>query len=160
MSYTNDAAIYKLPFTDGTFISMLNISEYDPQLGNGQHELIIPNLYMGDFDGGTYESTKYDRKGNKYVFSERGVVINDTIDFTRQASRLCLGYNPVNDSLALIRFDPIPEFIPSMMLPASVMDVILQELPLTHLVKHLYGGKKDMLNGSLVDLLDIIDWKV
>lgn len=114
MSYTNDAAIYKLPFTDGSFISMLNISEYDPQLGNGQHELIIPNLYMGDFDGGTYDSTKYDKKGNKYVFSERGVVINDTIDFTRQASRLCLGYNPVDDTLSLIRFEPIPEFIPYM----------------------------------------------
>lgn len=114
MSYTSNATIYKLPFTDGTYINMLNLSEFDPQLGHGQHEFIIPNFYMGDFDGETYESTKYDKKGNKYVFSERGVIINDTINFTNQASRLCLGYNPVNDTLSLCNFQPIPEFIPYM----------------------------------------------
>lgn len=114
MSYTNDAAIYKLPFTDGTFINMLNTSEYDPRFGPGQHEFIIPNFYMGDFDGLSYESTKYDKKGNKYVFSERGVVINDTINFTRQASRLCLGYDPVQEAISLCYMDPIPEFIPYM----------------------------------------------
>lgn len=114
MSYTNDAAIYKLSFTDGTFINMLNTSEYDPRFGPGQHEFIIPNFYMGDFDGLSYESTKYDKKGNKYVFSERGVVINDTINFTRQASRLCLGYDPVQEAISLCYMDPIPEFIPYM----------------------------------------------
>lgn len=114
MSYTTDAPLYKLEFTDGTFINMLNVGENDPRLGPGQHEYIIPNFYMGDFDGLSYEKTKYDKKGNKYVFSERGVVINDTINFTRQASRLCLGYHPDTDELSVCYFEPVPEFIPYM----------------------------------------------
>lgn len=122
MSYTTDAAIYKLNFTDGTFISMLNgDTETNPRLGPGQHEFIIPNLYMGDFDGKSYDVTKYDNNGNKYEFSERGVVINDTIDFTRQASRLCLTYYPSTGKIAFTRFEPIPEFFPSM--GKSIYDV-------------------------------------
>lgn len=115
MSYNPNSAIFKLNFTDGTFITMLNgDSETDPDFGAGQHELIIPNLYMGDFDGNTYNSTKYDKNGNKYEFSERGVVINETINFTRQASRLCLAYFPSTGKIAYTSFDPVPEFIPSM----------------------------------------------
>lgn len=114
MSYTTDAPLYKLEFTDGTFINMLNVGPDDPHLGEGQHEYIIPNFYMGDFDGLSYEKTKYDKKGNKYVFSERGVIINDTINFTRQASRLCLGYHPDIDELSVCYFEPVPEFIPYM----------------------------------------------
>jgi len=113
MAFTNTSYTFRLPFTDGTFITLYNYSSNAEGFPSGDYTLTLPNFYIGDFDNDLSEITKYDKAGNKYVFSNRGVVINDTMDFTRQASRMFLGYNPDDNSFRCSYCDPIPEFLPS-----------------------------------------------
>ena len=108
MAYSDDAYMYKLTFKDGSFITMLNSGANVDDLPGGEHTLILPNFYFGDIDGSEYEVTKYDNDGNKWVFTEDGVVINDTLDFRQEGSRMFLSYNPDTDKIQMNYQNPPP----------------------------------------------------
>ena len=113
MAYTTDASCYRLNFTDGTFITLLNRETNTEHLAPGEYTFIIPNSIIGDFTGEIYTEIKYDANGNKYEFSERGVVINDTADFRATGARFKLSYNPVTGVIDSWKQSPPPELIPS-----------------------------------------------
>lgn len=113
MAFSDTSPTFKLKFTDGTFLTITNTGDNSPGFPSGEHTLIIPNLYVGDFDTSTTEYTKYDLSGNKYVFSNRGVIINDTMDMTRQASRMHFSYDPAEHIFHCWYDQPAPEFLPN-----------------------------------------------
>lgn len=113
MAYTTDALSYRLNFTDGTFITLMNRESNTEPLNPGEYTFIIPNSIIGDFTGEIYTETKYDAEGNKYEFSERGVVINDTADFRATGARFKLSYNPVTGVIDAWKQSPPPELFPS-----------------------------------------------
>lgn len=112
MSYNLDSAMFKLTFTDGTFITMLNSSSGAPTYSAGEYTMVLPNFYFGDIDGTSYEVTKYDRNGNKYVFSDLGVKINDDIDFRRTGNKMFLSYDPTTNTITCSYVYPAPEGLP------------------------------------------------
>lgn len=108
MSYDLNATLFTLNFTDGSFITMLNGSDVNPVFRTPlQQDYIIPNFYMGDFDGSSYSVLKFDADGNTYEFSNHGVIINGTINLIDNVhSRLALQYDPSTETLALVSFEP------------------------------------------------------
>ena len=114
MAYNTDSSVYKLTFTDGTFITLLNVGDDMPEYSPGTYEMTIPNLYMGNFDSDGKSYIKYDSKGNKYEFSDRGVLINDTIDFRQTNGRICLGYDPIENTIAVRYYTPTSTGLPVM----------------------------------------------
>lgn len=108
MSYDLNASLFTLNFTDGSFITMLNGSDVNPVFRTPlQQDYIIPNFYMGDFDGSSYSVLKFDADGNTYEFSNHGVIINGTINLIDNVhTRLALQYNPSTETLALVSFEP------------------------------------------------------
>lgn len=114
MSYDLNASLFTLNFTDGSFITMLNGSDVNPVFRTPlQQDYIIPNFYMGDFDGSSYSVLKFDADGNSYEFSNHGVIINGTIRLIDNThSRLALQYNPSTESLALVYLEPNSSSMP------------------------------------------------
>ena len=108
MAYSDTSYMYKLTFRDGSFLTMLNSGANVDSMSGGEHTLILPNFYFGDIDGSEYEVTKYDNDGNKWVFTEDGVVINDTLDFRQENSRMFLSYNPDTDKIQMNYQNPPP----------------------------------------------------
>lgn len=113
MAISSESPTYKLTFTDGTFITLANGNinashEYE----GGEYTFILPNFYIGDFDTWSGSVTKYDKNGNKYEFSNMGVIINDTQDFRRTGNRMYFSYDPVEDTLHLNYAYPPPELLP------------------------------------------------
>lgn len=104
MSYSADAAVYTLTFTDGSRMSMINLGN-DRPLYSGEYEYVIPNLYWGTFLGSTPRTVKYDSKGNKYDFRGNTITINDTYTFTATNGRAAFGYNPDNNTIRTLDFD-------------------------------------------------------
>lgn len=111
MSFSNSSPTFRYNFTDGSFITVINIGSDRPMYGNGEYTLTIPNCYIGDFDTYSGEMTKYDLAGNVFVFSNRGVKING-VDYTRQASRFYFTYNPEDKIFNIVTARPIPEMFP------------------------------------------------
>ena len=112
MSVDTSALTFRLNFTDGTFITMFNREDNTEALEPGEYTFIIPNALFGDISGESFNAIKYDSKGNKYEFSELGVLINDTIDFRATGNQFRLSYNPVTGIIDAWKQSPAPEFFP------------------------------------------------
>lgn len=92
-SYDDDSPIFKISFTDGTFITALN--ELDPRLyGAGDYNFALPNFMFGSFAGSSDVVTRYDYMGNKWDIRETGLVINDQYNINASGRRFWLGYDP------------------------------------------------------------------
>ena len=113
MAYSTDAVSFRLNFTDGSAITLLNRASNTDTLDPGEYNFILPNSVIGDFTGESYTVIKYDYKGNKYEFSERGVIINDVADFRATGARFKLSYNPVTGVIDAWKQSPPPELLPS-----------------------------------------------
>lgn len=115
MAISLESPTYKLTFTDGTFITLLNSnSDVSHVYEGGEYTFILPNYYIGDFDTWLGSVTKYDKNGNKYEFSNMGVIINDTQDFRRTGNKMAFSYDPVEDKLYFNYIYPPPELLPSL----------------------------------------------
>ena len=114
MSYSSDSTAFKLNFTDGTFMTILNYGADAPTFTTGQHEFIIPNFYLGEFSTGGFTFTKYDYDGNEYVFSQTGVIINGTIDTRTSNRRQFLQYDPVSKKIKVTWVSPDGSGMPIM----------------------------------------------
>lgn len=114
MAYSADSPSYKLNFTDGSFLTILN-SNYVYTDSDGEFDFIFPNVLWSVFDGFLAPMTKYDTKGNKYDFYSDGVVINDTGDY-RNAQNLgrliCFKFDPINDELSIHWNTPLDGELP------------------------------------------------
>lgn len=114
MSIDNSSPMFKYNFTDGTFMTVLNVSANSPRY-TGENTFALPNFYFGDLgDGFSGTITKYDKNGNKFEFSDQGVIINDTLDFRSTGNRMAFVYNVDNDNLYVGYYQPAPEFIPNL----------------------------------------------
>ena len=94
-------------------MTLYNLGSDVSQVTAGEHTFILPNCILGDFTGRTYSYTKYDSDGNKYVISNKGVVINDTIDFTADNRCIMLGYDPDNKTISVFSKYPDPASLPN-----------------------------------------------
>lgn len=113
MSIDNSSLAFRYNFTDGTFMTVINVSINAPEI-SGENTIVLPNHYFGDLPGGLSGTMiKYDKNGNKFEFSDQGVIINDTQDFRRTGNRMAFIYNTDTDTLGVGYFTPPPEFIPS-----------------------------------------------
>lgn len=112
MSVSTSALTFRLNFTDGTYITMFNRENNTEPLAPGEYTFITPNAIFGDISGGSFNVIKYDSKGNKYEFSELGVLINDSIDFRATGNRFILSYNPITGVIDAWKQSPAPEFFP------------------------------------------------
>lgn len=102
MAISSDSPSFKLNFTDGSFVTVLNRESIKVEAG--EYDFIFPNAVWSVFEGFVAPITKYDTKGNKYDFYSDGVIINDTNNYRREdySGRLChLVYEPDNDRLAI-----------------------------------------------------------
>lgn len=113
MSVNNTADMFKYNFTDGTFMTVLNASS-NAAVHGGEVTYILPNYYFGDLENFSGTITKYDKNGNKFEFSNQGVIINDTQDFRRTGNRMAFIYNPDTDVLSVGYYGPPPELIPNL----------------------------------------------
>ena len=104
MSFSTDAPVYQLKFTDGSIISMPNVGTNAPYYID-EYELIVPNLYFGTFLGDSLRAIKYDELGNKYEFDGASLAINDGERKYASDGRACLGYNPDTNELILYSFN-------------------------------------------------------
>lgn len=112
MAISLDSPIYTMHFNDGSVISMLNLGADSPKY-IGEYELIIPNLYFGEFiePYSTYY-IKYDSLGNKYEFNGNTVTINN-ITYPITHERGCFGYKPETNEVIVCDIgipNPIPYF--------------------------------------------------
>ena len=112
MSVNTSALTFRLNFTDGTFITLLNREENTELLDPGEYTLILPNAVIGDINGESYNVVKYDINGNKYEFSELGVVINDIHDFRATGNRFAMSYDPTTGVIDAWKQGPPPELFP------------------------------------------------
>ena len=112
MSVNTSALSFRLNFTDGTFITLLNRQVNTEPSDPGEYTLILPNLLIGDLSGESYNSVKYDFNGNKYEFSELGVVINDIHDFRATGNRFVMSYDPTTGIIDAWKQSPPPELFP------------------------------------------------
>lgn len=113
MSVSNSYPTFKYNFTDGTFMTVLNVSGNAPVF-DGEITYILPNYYFGDLENFSGTITKYDKNGNKFEFSNQGVIVNDTQDLRRTGNRMAFVYNPDTDTLGVSYFYPPPELIPNL----------------------------------------------
>lgn len=98
MSYDVDSAIFKIVFTDGSYLSVINTGMYRPKYElPGQYEMIVPCLFISDFEN-NYTVLKFDKDGNTWKINNNYIQVNDHV-FTRTGKLMCLGYNPDNGSL-------------------------------------------------------------
>ena len=92
-TYDDDAPMFRIMFTDGSFITMVN--ELDPQAyGAGDNTFAIPSFMFGNYAGSSDVVTRYDYAGNKWEIRETGVVINDNTTVNAEGRRFWLGYDP------------------------------------------------------------------
>lgn len=113
MSIDSTSAMYKYNFTDGTFMTVLNSSS-NAQRYDNEMTFVLPNYFFGDLDSFSGTITKYDKNGNKFEFSDQGVVINDTQDLRRTGNRMSFSYDPDENKLRVRYEQPAPEFIPNL----------------------------------------------
>ena len=113
MSVSNSSPTFKYNFTDGTFMTVVNTSS-EASTYIGEMTFILPNYYFGDLESFSGTITKYDKNGNKFEFSNQGVIINDIQDFRRTGNRMAFVYNPDTDELGIGYYQPAPEFIPDL----------------------------------------------
>lgn len=112
MSYDVNSAIFKIEFTDGSFLSVLNGSMYRQKYGRpGQYEMIVPNLFISNLSGSNYTVLKYDKDGNLWRISNDQIQIGDHV-FVRSGKLLALEYNPDDGKLRAIDFSGLT--IPTM----------------------------------------------
>ncbi len=111
---SDTATTYKLSFTDGSFITLINASADRKIYTIDDRLFVLPNFYVGTYndDGSTATQIKYDSKGNKYEFKHHGVVINDTIDLTSEDRRVYLGYDMDSDEIVGYFAAPGAESLP------------------------------------------------
>ena len=98
MAYNPTSAMFKLYFTDGTFITLLNMGTNRPVYQPGEYEFILPNFYIGNIDGTSPEMIKYDSTGNVYHFTQGKLIINN-FQINSGSNKALLTYNPDTDEL-------------------------------------------------------------
>lgn len=111
MSYDLDSAIFKIVFTDGSYLSVINTGMYRPKYERpGQYEMIVPNLFISDLEN-NYTVVKYDKDGNLWKINNDQIQVNNHV-YSRSGKLMCLGYNPDTGELTNYNISGIT--IPSM----------------------------------------------
>lgn len=111
MSYDVNSAIFKIVFTDGSYLSVINTGMYRPKYERpGQYEMIVPCLFISDL-ANNYTVLKFDKDGNTWKINNDYIQVNDHI-YTRTGKLMCLGYNP--DDGKLTNYNITGNTIPTM----------------------------------------------
>lgn len=114
MAISADSPTFKLQFTDGSFLTMLN-THYVRAAGFGELTLIYPNIIWCNFESWTGPITKYDRKGNQYDFYPDGLVVNGRNYRVAQylGRMIHLNFDPSDSSLHIWFSAPLSSEFPT-----------------------------------------------